>query len=127
MKYFTPKEIAEYCGVNKVTPIKWINDGDLPAIKREKPHADNSKSLVRFYYYVSENDLRDFLEKSPKYAHVIDVIWPKHITKEYRLKELDECLNEIASLQEQADHINKRLSFVRDKIWDLIKAENEDH
>ena len=127
MKFFTPKEIAEYCGVNKVTPIKWINDDDLPAIKREKPHADNSKSRVRFYYYVSENDLRDFLEKSPKYAHVVDVIWPNHGTKEYRLKELDECLTEIASLQEQADHINKRLSFVRDKIRDLIKAENDDH
>ena len=126
MKYFTPKEIAEYCGVNKATPIKWINDGDLPAVKEEKPHIGNSKSRVRFYYYVSENDLRDFLEKSPKYAHVIDVIWPNHITKAYRLKELDECLNEITSLQEQADYINKRLSFVRDKIRDLIKAENED-
>ena len=66
MKFFTPKEIAEYCGVSKVTPIKWINDGDLPAVKKEKPRANNSKSLVYFYYYVSENDLRDFLEKSQK-------------------------------------------------------------
>lgn len=127
MKFFTPKEIAGYCGVNKVTPIKWINDGDLPATKKEKPNAGNSKNLVRFYYYVSENDLRDFLEKSPKYAHVIDVIWPKHITKEYRLKELDECLNEIASLQEQADHISERLSFVREKVQSLIQLENKDH
>lgn len=127
MKFFTPKEIAEYCGVNKVTPIKWINDGDLPAVKEGEPSAINSKSLVRFYYYVSEDDLRAFLEKSPKYRHVVDIIWPSRTSKEYRLKESDECLNEIASLQEQADHINKRLSFVRDKIRDLIKAENDDH
>lgn len=127
MKYFTPKEIADYCGVNKVTVIKWINDGDLPVIKKEKPRANDSKSLVIWYYYVPEDDLRTFLEKTPKYAHVVDVIWPKHIATEYRLKELDECLNEIAFLQEQADHINKRLSFVHDKIQDLIKAENGDH
>lgn len=127
MKFFTPKEIAEYCGVDKVTPIRWINDGDLPATKEEKPRAINSKSRVRFYYYVSEDDLRAFLEKTPKYRHVIDVIWPSHTTKEYRLKELDECLTEITSLQEQANYINRRLSFVRDKICDLIKAENDDH
>ena len=66
MKFFTPKEIAEYCGVNKVTPIKWINDGDLPAVKEEKPRANNSKSRVLFYYYVSEDDLRVFSRKVPE-------------------------------------------------------------
>lgn len=36
MKFFTPKEIAAYCKVDKVTPIRWIHDGDLPAIKKKK-------------------------------------------------------------------------------------------
>lgn len=63
-KYFTTGQIAQHCGVNSRTVIRWINRGFIKANKI-KNRLDEQISLEDFISFLNENDFTT-LQKDPK-------------------------------------------------------------
>jgi CheY-like chemotaxis protein len=57
IKYYTTGQIAEHCGVNFRTVIRWINRGYIKANKLPG-RGDHRISLEDFIFFLNENDLK---------------------------------------------------------------------
>lgn len=80
MRRFTVAQVAGYFDVSSTTVRSWVNDGKIRGIKQDQLNAGKP----RYTTFISEKEIKKFIDGHPKYNYVVEKIWPVDETAEER-------------------------------------------
>ncbi len=121
MRRFTVSQVAEYFDVTTGTVRSWLNSGKIQGIKQDQLNAGKP----RYSTFISEIEIKRFIEEHPKYNYVMEKIFPKDDTVENRRQEINNCFDCLKNMKKDCNTLVRDINVLIEHLNALLELEKQ--
>ncbi len=121
MRRFTVAQVSDYFDVANGTVRSWLSNGKIRGVKQDQLNPGKP----RYTTFISEQEIKRFIDDNPKYNYVIEKIWPVDETAEERKTEINECFDRLKFMKEDCNKLVRDMNILIEHLNKLLELEKK--